>query len=101
MAKVYDVGQSYAGYTQPTTQAGIPIRLVATGQVFAGPGLLLGFYVNNTTAGTLILYDALTATAPISGTITPVIGWNNFPSIHLVGIFATLATIDITFFYLK
>lgn len=100
-AKVFDVGQNYAGFTQHTTQAGIPINLAATGQVFAGPGLLLGFYVNSTTAGTIIIYDALTATAPISGTITPALGWNAFPSIHLIGIFVTLATINVTFFYLK
>lgn len=101
-AKVYDVGVLYQGYTTHSTQAGYPIRLTATGQVLAAPGMLIGFYVNSTTAGTLILYDALTATNPISGTITPAIGMQWFPSIHLTGIFATIGgTLDVTFFYLK
>lgn len=100
-AKVFDVGQNYAGFTQHTSHGGFPINLSATGQVIAVPGQLLGFYVNSTTAGTIIIYDALTATAPISGTITPALGWNAFPSIHLIGIFVTLATINVTFFYLK
>lgn len=100
-AKVYDVGQNYAGFTQHTTQAGFPVRRTSTGQVFAGPGLLLGFYVNNTTAGTLVIADSLDNSVPISGTITPAIGWNAFPSIHLTGIFVTIATLDATFFYLK
>lgn len=100
-AKVFDVGQQYEAYTKHTTQAGYPVHLVATGQVIAVPGILLGFYVNSTTAGTLILYDAATAANPISGTITPALGWNNFPSIHEVGIFATIATLDVTFFILK
>lgn len=100
-AKVFDAGQNYAGFTEHTTQAGFPVHLTSTGQVLAVPGILIGFYVNNTTAGTIILYDSLSATNPISGTITPAIGFQWFPSIHLAGIFATLATIDVTFFYLK
>lgn len=100
-AKVVDVGINYAGFTQHTTQAGYPVRLVASGQVLGAPGQLLGFYVNNTTAGTIVLGDALTATNPISGTITPAIGWNAFPAIFQVGIFATLATIDVTFIFVK
>jgi hypothetical protein len=101
-ARVYDVGQGYQSYTTHSTQAGFPIRLTATGQVLAVPGMLIGFYVNATTAGTLILYDALTATNPISGTITPAVGMQWFPSIHLTGIFATIGgTLDATFFYLK
>jgi len=101
-AKVYDVGVAYQGYTTHSTQGGFPIRLTATGQVLAVPGMLIGFYVNSTTAGTLILSDSLSASNPISGTITPVIGMQWFPSIHLVGIFATIGgTLDVTFFYLK
>jgi hypothetical protein len=101
-AKVYDVGINYAAATQHTTRGGYPVHLTATGQVLAAPGQLVGFYVNSTTAGTLILYDALTATNPITGTITPAIGFNIFPSIHLTGIFATIGgALDVTFFYVK
>lgn len=100
-AKVFDVGQSYGGYTRHTTRAGYPVLLAASGQVAAVPAILLGFYVNSTTAGTLILGDSLTASNPISGTITPTIGWNEFPAIFETGIFATIATLNVTFFILK
>lgn len=101
-AKVVDVGINYAGFTQHTTQAGYPIRLTASGQVLAVPGQLLGFYIANTTAGTLILGDSLTASNPVSGTITPAIGWNEWPGIFQVGIFATIGgTLDVTFFFVK
>ena len=100
-AKVFDVGQNYAGFTEHTTRAGYPVHVSATGQVLAQPGILLGFYINNTAAGTLILYDSLSATNPMSGTITPSIGWNEFPGIFETGIFATIATLDVTFFILK
>lgn len=101
MSKVYDVGQQYAPATRHTSRAGYPVNLAATGQVIAVPGILLGFYVNSTTAGTIIIYDALTASNAISGTITPALGWNEFPSIHEVGIFVTIATLNATFFILK
>lgn len=101
-AKVYDVGQGYQGYTTHSTQGGFPVHITATGQVVAAPAMLIGFYVNSTTAGTIILYDSLSATNPISGLITPAIGMQWFPSIHLTGVFVTIAgTLDATFFYLK
>jgi hypothetical protein len=101
-AKAVDVGQSYEGFTAHTTQAGYPVHITATGQVLAVPAMLIGFYVNSTSSGTLILYDALSATNPVSGTITPAIGMQWFPSIHKTGVFATIGgTLDVTFFYLK
>jgi hypothetical protein len=102
--KVVDVGQQYAGATVHGTQGGYPVHLTASGQIFAGPGILIGFFVNATSAGTIQICDALTNTNAISGVITPAAGqfcW--FPSIHLVGIFAQIAgtSLDITAFYQK
>lgn len=56
-------------------------NVTATGNIYHRPCDVLGFYVNSTTAGTIILYDdASTGTSlPISGTITPAIGWNPYP----------------------
>lgn len=101
-AKVVDVGQNYGGFTQHTTHSGFPIHIVATGQVLAAPCACVGFYVNNTTAGTLIIYDALTATNAIGGTITPALGFNSYPCVFENGIFVTVGgTIDVTFFLAK
>lgn len=78
---------------------GVPVIVTATGLILTGANGLLGFYVNSTTAGTLILYDALSATNAISGTITPAIGWNPFPASLLTGLFATVGgTLNATFF---
>ena len=82
-------------------QSGTPILKTSTGTVSVASGNLLGFYVNNTTSGTLVLRvganGAATGTA-ISGTITPAIGWHAFPAYCTVGCYATIAnTLDVTF----
>ena len=62
---------------------------------------LIGFYVNSTTGGTIIIHDtATTAANAISGTITPAIGWHFFPASFPTSIHVTVAnTIDATFVY--
>jgi hypothetical protein len=40
---------------------------------------LIGFYVNSTNAGTLVLKDGGSSGTAIAGTITPAIGWHFFP----------------------
>lgn len=73
----------------------------ATANVKASDGVLLGFYVNNTSTGTLILYDsATTGTAvPITGTITPAIGWNPLPVAFVNGLYAVIggSSLSVTF----
>lgn len=73
-------------------------NITATGNVTTGPCVLNGFYVNNTTTGTLILKDGGSAGAAITGTITPAIGWHPLP-VGCNGILhATIAnTLDVTF----
>ena len=90
-------------------QSGTPINLTASGPVVAtsaassAPGTLLGFYVNNKTAGaTLVLsHGFVTGGTAITGTITPLIGFHKMRMYCPTGVFATIAVqaMDITFFY--
>lgn len=101
---------------------GSPVLLTSSGQVAGGTamartfpgggndagsvventtlaGTMMGFYVNSTSAGTIIL-SAGTATGgtAFTGTITPAIGWNSFAVSSPTGIFATIGgTLSVTF----
>jgi hypothetical protein len=78
---------------------GGPVRLTATGQVKTGGGAILGFYVNSTTTGTIVLWDSLSAAGnQVTGTITPGIGWHPLPLKFGVGLHCVIAnTLDVTF----
>ena len=82
-------------------ESGTPINLTGTATVSVASGTLIGFYVNNTTSGTLVLRVGSLGTAngtAISGTITPAIGWNRYPAYCPGGLHATIAnTLDVTF----
>ena len=83
------------------TESGTPINLTGTATVSVVSGTLLGFYVNNTTSGTLVLRIGASGTSSgtvICGTITPAIGWNRYPAYCPSGLHATIAnTLDVTF----
>ena len=84
-------------------ESGTPINLTSTGTVSVASGTLLGFYVNSTSSGTVVLRvgaaGASTGTV-ISGTITPAIGWNRYPAYCPSGCHATIgATLDVTFVF--
>ena len=80
-------------------EAGNPTNLTASGSVRSKPGALLGFYVNSTTAGTIVLKDGGSSGTAMSGTITPAIGWHRFPASFGTDLYATLGgTINVTFF---
>lgn len=83
------------------TQAGNPKNITATGAVSAIPCTLIGFYVNNTTNGTLVIKDGTSSTGTtLTGTITPAIGFHAFPAGCNIGVYATIGnTLDVTFFY--
>ena len=86
-----------AGYTK---ESGTPKNLTASGAISLGPGALLGFYVNSTSSGTIVLKDGGTGGTAISGTITPAIGFHRFPAEFVTSAYATIgATIDVTFFF--
>lgn len=83
-----------------TAEVGEKKLLTATGDVFASNGLLLGFYVNSTTSGTLVLKEGGSGGTAISGTITPSIGFHKFPCSVNGGLHATVGgTLNVTFFY--
>lgn len=78
---------------------GTAVNLTATGAV--GPSgvqvAVLGFYVNSTTAGTIVFNSGGVA---ISGTITPAIGYHAFPASCPGGCTVTIAsTLNVTVFY--
>lgn len=82
-----------------TTESGAPINLSASGIVSKQPGSLLGFYVNSTSSGTLVIHDATAATNAISGTITPAIGYHRFPAALRAGCyFECGGTVNVTGF---
>jgi hypothetical protein len=77
-------------------------NITATGAVTTLPCTLLGFYVNSTTAGTLVLRDGGAGGTVMGGTITPAAGtFHRFPAtVGASGLHATVGgTIDVTFFY--
>lgn len=86
------------GYVQ---QAGTPTNLTSSGVVSKEAGSLIGFHVNSTSSGTIVIRNGATAAGTaISGTITPAPGFTPFPAACNSGCYATLAnTIDVTFFF--
>lgn len=77
-------------------QTGQAKNVTATGDVTTGACQLLGFYVNSTTSGTVVINDGSTA---LSGTITPAIGFHHFPANCGTKLNVTIAnTLNVTFF---
>lgn len=83
-------------------EAGSTKNLAAPGLVSAVPCALIGFYVNSTTSGTVIVRNGTTASGTaLNGTATPAVGWHSFPATCPGGCYASLggSALDITFFY--
>jgi len=81
-------------------EGGVPKNLSASGAISLSPGTLLGFYVNSTSSGTIVLKDGGTGGAALNGTITPAVGFHRFPATFQTSAYATLGgTIDVTFFF--
>lgn len=81
-------------------ESGTPVNLTSSGSVSLVAGNLLGFYVNSTTSGTIVIRNGGASGTVISGTITPAIGFHRFPAYCTSGCYATLgATIDVTLFF--
>lgn len=85
------------------SESGTPINLTGTATISKASGSLLGFYVNSTTGGTIVLRsgsDGTSSGTAISGTITPAIGFHRFPAYCPSGAHATIAnTLDVTFLF--
>ena len=83
-----------------TNESGTPINLTSSGAASLAAGSLLGFYVNSTTAGTLVIRNGGSSGTALSGTITPAIGYHRFPAYCTLGCYATIAnTLDVTLFF--
>jgi hypothetical protein len=86
--------------SQPVAEVGGYKNITATGAVSTGPCQLIGFYVNSTTVGTLVLRNGGASGEVMSGTITPAIGFHRFPANVGVSLYATVGgTLDVTFFF--
>ena len=86
--------------TDPVSESGTATLASTSQQIKSGPGLLTGFYVNNTVAGTLDLYDSTAATtgSELSGTITPAAGWHAFPVRYQTSLWAEINNVlSVTF----
>ena len=85
----------------PVAEVGGYKNITATGAVSTGACQLIGFYVNSTTAGTLVLRDGGASGTVMSGTITPAIGFHRFPANVGTSLHATIAgtALDVTVFY--
>ncbi len=81
-------------------QSGTPVNLTGSGAVSLVSGSLLGFYVNSTTAGTIVIRNGGASGTAISGTITPVIGFHAFPAYMTSTCYFTIAnTLNVTAFF--
>jgi hypothetical protein len=85
----------------PVAEVGGYKNITATGAVSTGACQLIGFYVNSTNAGTLVLKDGGSGGTVMSGTITPAIGFHRYPANVGTSLYATIAgtALDVTFFY--
>lgn len=83
-------------------QGGVPILLSASGTISKTDCTIIGYHVNSTSGGTIVLREgaagASSGTA-ITGTITPLVGFTCFPASLRNGAYATInGTISVTFF---
>ena len=87
--------------SQPVAECGGYKNITATGAVSTGACQLIGFYVNSTNAGTLVLTDGGSGGTAMSGTITPAIGFHRFPANVGTSLYATIAgtALNVTFFF--
>jgi hypothetical protein len=85
---------------QPVTETGGVKNLTSSGAISTGPCDLIGFYVNSTSSGTLVIKDGGSSGTALCGTITPAIGFHRFPATIGASAYATIAnTLDVTFFF--
>ena len=87
--------------SQPVAEVGGYKNITETGAVSTGPCQLIGFYVNSTTIGTLVLRDGGSGGTVMCGTITPAIGFHRFPANVGSSLYATIAgtALNVTFFF--
>ena len=85
------------------TEVGTYSNKTATATIKNTDGIMLGFYVNSTSSGTIQFYDSATTTTttPITGVITPPIGWQILPVAYSNGLYMVITgTINVTVVWL-
>lgn len=84
-------------------EAGKAVNITATGDVVATTDCqLIGFYVNSTSTGTIVLRRGGSGGTVLCGTITPAIGFHAFPANCPGGLHATIAnTLNVTLFVVE
>jgi hypothetical protein len=87
--------------SQPVAEVGGYKNITETGAVSTGPCQVIGFYVNSTNGGTLVLRDGGSGGTVMCGTITPAIGFHRFPANVGSSLHATIAgtALNVTFFF--
>ena len=79
---------------------GQPVNLTSSNAIYGSRAKLIGFYVNSTTSGTIVLRDGGSGGTAVSGTITPAVGWHFFPAEFSSSPYATIgATLNVTFIF--
>lgn len=85
---------------QDVIEAGTSKNITATGDVTTTNTVLMGFYVNSQSGGTLVLKKGGSSGTALGGTITPDVGYHAYPCGAQGGLHATISgTLDVTFFY--
>jgi hypothetical protein len=87
----------------PIIESGNTFNKTATGDVVLQRDcVLLGFYVNSTSSGAVVLRKGGSSGTVMCGTITPAIGYHRFPANCPNGLHVTVGgTIDVTFFVIE
>ncbi len=84
-------------------ESGTPRNLTDDDIVSVAPGTLIGFYVNSTNAGTIVVYNgqSVAGGTAITGTITPAIGFHRIGAYCPAGCFVAIAgtALDVTTFF--
>jgi hypothetical protein len=77
---------------------GVGKRVTASAAIASVAGRLLGFYVAETSSGTLVLRDGGASGTQLTGTITPAVGWHGLPIAFNAGLHATIggSALDVT-----
>lgn len=82
-------------------QGGTPINLSVSGALSLIPATCIGYHVNSTSGGTMVVRNGGASGTAVTGTITPSVGFNAFPASFssTSGGYVTISgTIDVTFF---
>lgn len=88
---------------QSRPEATTYLNITASTLVRTGTGILVGMYVNSTSAGTIKFWDQTSAAVPVlNNTITPAIGYHVLGNASfLTGLYATIGgTLDVTLYYI-